>query len=668
MKKAKEHSIERDDADLLSEASLLSDNDQNLDQGLNLDELYSMLDEPLSNEQQIDPEKLADMEEVVVSDATIDDGSVLDELQAMYSDLNSSGDEDDDVSVMDELEAKYGNSDDSMADDELDTDTTSIMEELESVYGSFSESGNDDIDEGNIDSLMASLDSQSTIESEETTEVSSDSDYEHLFESRTSVLDKLQNLLQSSIDELKAKADSDVDVSALMLDTEYPTRNELINLLETKLSQLRMISDASGSYGSDDASSVIDELNALLAETGSDVSSLDSYSPATSDEVVPAGSALDELESLLTEPVKSTETEALQDASSVSVDADSALKELEAYLGDMSEYPAADVDASVDIDSPVKEEEIDTISTQSDSALGVLEQLEEMMAETATSEKEVSVEEHEAEDVPEPKSKLQPVDMHKIRLEQRSFNKEVYASDEARDSKRLPIASMLLLAAVVIGVIVFWGLFDSGDDQDERIQPDQIELAEEAALSESVPSSDEVASIDDLLASLETTRYEQKSSDDELYTAVAPPYDEKTPDDEEIQPDVESEVVQEVLQDAPLSEQSVQLITSDRLEEPVEQLVIEPFTEDLEGKSGDVWSVHLMSFYKEPPHQDELEFLRIARVPYKIEQVTVKGGIWHRVLVNKTSEYRVAKDYAGILKKSLGIKKIWISKTQAAKD
>ena len=95
-----------------------------------------------------------------------------------------------------------------------------------------------------------------------------------------------------------------------------------------------------------------------------------------------------------------------------------------------------------------------------------------------------------------------------------------------------------------------------------------------------------------------------------------------------------------------------------------EPVFIEPFVEDLTGKVQNVWSVHLMSFYKEAPHPNELKFLRIAEVPYKIEKVFVKGGIWHRVLVNKTSEYRVAKQYADFLKKKLGIKKIWISKSR----
>ena len=81
-----------------------------------------------------------------------------------------------------------------------------------------------------------------------------------------------------------------------------------------------------------------------------------------------------------------------------------------------------------------------------------------------------------------------------------------------------------------------------------------------------------------------------------------------------------------------------------------------------------IWSVHLMSFYGKPPPASELGFLDIAGVPYKIKKTIVKGGIWYRVLVNNSSEYSAAREYAEMLKKRLGIKKIWISKSEHAYD
>ena len=88
----------------------------------------------------------------------------------------------------------------------------------------------------------------------------------------------------------------------------------------------------------------------------------------------------------------------------------------------------------------------------------------------------------------------------------------------------------------------------------------------------------------------------------------------------------------------------------------------------LNDQSYNIWSVHLFSYYGKPPPASELEFLDIAGVPYQIEKAIANDGVWYRVLVNNSSEYVAAKQYAEMLKKRLAIKKIWISKKQYTYD
>lgn len=75
-----------------------------------------------------------------------------------------------------------------------------------------------------------------------------------------------------------------------------------------------------------------------------------------------------------------------------------------------------------------------------------------------------------------------------------------------------------------------------------------------------------------------------------------------------------------------------------------------------------IWSVYLSSYYGNPPPAGELDFLDNTDVPYEIKKTSVNGADWYRVLVNNSTEYKAAKDYAEMLKARLGVKKIWISK------
>ena len=74
-----------------------------------------------------------------------------------------------------------------------------------------------------------------------------------------------------------------------------------------------------------------------------------------------------------------------------------------------------------------------------------------------------------------------------------------------------------------------------------------------------------------------------------------------------------------------------------------------------------IWSVYLSSYYGKPPPAGELDFLDQAGVPYQIKKTSVNGADWYRILVNNSTEYKAAKEYAEMLKARLRLKKIWIS-------
>ncbi len=691
------------------ESSALSNADQNHSQDLNLNELYSMLGESSSLENDQTEVEISMMSETTSDEAVNDDSSVLDELEAMYSGLDSSNEENDSLSVMDELEVMHDNSDVSIIndaenvsknDDESDSASVSIMEELEAMYGSFSKSStNDESSSINnhepvaesvsaLTELEALLgDSIESADDIEPSEAFSDSNYEHLFENQDSVLDELQNLLQKSIEELDASADDH------SMDAKYPSRNELKTLLEDKLSQL-MISDGSESFSFDEGGSMLDGLNALMKETGSDISASDSYLSSTqsddlsgdvdasiSDEIDEYISSIsssyedtpgDEFESLLSGTAETMESEVAQDVLSIST-----------------------VDEKTDSDL-AQEPDVASVSAESDSALNVLEQLEEMMAETTEPEndeisddiktvesdfvikhelsdlsgkaKEEAPDEIKVEAISELNEKEQAADAHKSRLIQQSLRKEIYLLDKTENNKLLSLWGVLLITAVVVGVLVLWNLFGQGNEQFELaenvVPPVSQSLSEKIATSESSEKSDDIAEVDnihDLLASLETSRYETKPSYDyESYEKLDQPYVDESLNNGESVSSVETDVSQ-----MEQSVQSIAAVTSELSAEPVLQ---EPIVEDVIAKAQNIWSINLMSYYNKPPRASELEFLKVAGIPYKVEKVIVNGEDWYRVLVSKSSEYRVAKEYAETLKKRLGIKKIWISKNQDVDD
>ncbi|MDH5388607.1 MAG: hypothetical protein OEY06_09165 [Gammaproteobacteria bacterium] len=810
-----------------------------------LDELYALLAESssLDNDVEVSMEDETSLSEDSIleelqamysgSEASVLDGvtepaaksvSIMDELEAMYgssdgmiiNDEKASGNEDvtvnKSVSVMEELEAMYGSAIASTTLEDLPVEkNTSSLEELEALLGDTFKTVTEEVGE-DVDNLVAlndltnSLVEMNSHEETEPSDVYSSSNYEQLFENRKSVLEELQNLLQSSVEELKTKENSNTETSILALDKEYPTRNELITLLEDKLSQLRMISDASGSFSLDGNSSVLDELNALVVGAGSAISSSNSYLPTTPVEALPDGRDIsmsdnvDEYVSYINDKYKNASSDAVtesasfenlisdtnnaiesvqaQDALSVSenieiADTDSGLKELQAYLAAMSETSTVDNDSLVDVDvdadrqvsvshpgdsstesadsglsaleqfeelmgetapsdtdvdSSIDEEIEDLgkqagiadISMKSDSELSALEQLERLVGETTSSENKESsedisvtnndfeilqessylsdkVEEVEVEteqdsvemDSSGQKENIQPVDAHRNRLKQRSIPNDVYPSEAIETKKHLPIGSILLVA-IIVGVIILWAQFNSGEVPRDRVQPDPVASKEKAVLVESVPKTEPennstlellpepqkeallvpeteylyeddstsdmpavVENISDSQSAIDTSIYEEESLN-ELNATPVDSYVDETFINNEINIDDEASASQ--------LELPVQLMT------PVEPEIVtgeaSNMSTDVTADMNNVWSVHLFSYYNEPPIASEVEFLKVLGVPYKIKRAIVHGKLWYRVQVDKRSEFHVAKEYAVMLGKKYGIKGIWISKNK----
>lgn len=842
MKNSEDHVLEDEEAGLgLVKSSDLSGVDTSLD------ELYALLGESSSLDNEAVVSK--DDETPLVEDST------LEELQAMYSGseasaLDGKGESStESISIMDELEAMYGSSNGAIINAEMTSDnddtgmneSVSIMEELEAMYGGDiasttvedlpvekSASSLDELEallegtfnavteevgeetplksldassyEDDVDSLVAlnnltsSLVETNSHEDAESSEVYSSSNYEQLFENRKPVLEELQNLLQSSVEELKAKENSNTGTSILALDKEYPTRNELITLLEDKLSQLRMISDASGSYSLDNSSSVLEELNALMAGAGTAISSSSSYTPTTPVETLPDDNDIsmsddvDEYVSYINEKYKNASSNAVTDSASFEsltsdtnnatlsvsenieiADADSGLKELEAYLAEMSETSTVDTDnlvdadadsqvnetrpggssaesadsrlsaldqleelmgeaasSEIDVDSSIevgtddlaKEAGIADISTKPGSGLSALERLERLMGETASSEnkdssedisatkndfeiqqessylsnkiKEIEAEQDSVEQESSgPGDNMQPVEAHRNRLKQRSLPNETHLLEAIEAKKRLPMGT-ILLAAIIVGVIVLWNSFDSGEDPRDRVQSDPVKLTEKAVSVESVPQTEteyysesvllsetpkesaplseieplsEDVSISDMTESdnnigdfqsaEESSVYEDESLN-ELNATPVDSYVDETFIDNEINIDNENSVSQLELPVQLMTPVEPEIVTADVSNMPTDVTV----------EINNVWSVHLFSYYNKPPVASEVEFLKVLGVPYKIKRAIVHGKLWYRVQVDKRSEFSVAKEYAVMLGKKYGIKGIWISKNK----
>ena len=799
MSTAENYILEDEEVDLSrDEASLVSANDQS--ECSDLDEIYSYLAESSSSASG-DPET---------------EISMLDEMPFSEEVEDVAGS----VSVLEELEAMYGSSDEPVTDESAPS--VNIEEPL-------AESVLDDLSDG--DSVLKELEALlgSSVQSIADSVAS---------ESRRSVLDELQSLIQSSIDELKTTDDVKTGLLLSSTEWEFPTREELRDLLESKLHLLMLDTDSPFSSGLSDGASVLDELSSLLGETGSDTETFNTYISSPEEDVLaeaensetaeqgdagilPAESVTEGFENLMSGLIDTECSEVLQDdlrisdhdgSVAVETDAPSVMEELEAYYGALADHENTEPQ-DVDTGYSLEEKENDATSDGSDSTSSALEQLETMLSETAgsgddeTSEKIKTVDDDLiVQQVASPLSAADEADKDKDTRKLNDMGRPVEAktdsqrqtpsvegvsfSAETENNKRLPKVGMLLVVVAVTGVITMWNLPDEKDALNNNLQITQSQFAEESVAvktglepllrtnAEPVPPA-EIDNIDDLLASIESSGYEKKSlyedeSNDSFEKPVQsnaiealnngaiiskaendesqmePPEVSNETEDNRVIESISQQV--EYLQDKNEKsmgslEESVGLLSERMIEaessisrlqhaldkseqsatvqsvvatvndgeqinqkhdeneknigllnkrvidaestiskiqhtieqaeqlEPVQSVTTiaskmnalhqskEPASK-LNHQTYNIWSVHLFSYYGKPPPAGELEFLDIAGVPYQIEKAIVNDGVWYRVLVNNSAEYRVAKQYAKMLKKRLSIKKIWISKKQ----
>lgn len=531
MSTAENYILEDEKVDLSrDEASLVSANDQG--ESSDLDEIYSYLAESSSSASG-DPET---------------EISMLDEMPFSEEVEDVAGS----VSVLEELEAMYGSSDEPVTDE---SDTSVNIEE------SLAESVLDDLSDG--DSVLKELEALlgSSVQSNTDSTAS---------ESRRSVLDELRILIQSSIDELKATDDGKLALSLISTEWEFPTREELKDLLESKLHQLMLDTDSPFSSGLADGASVLDELSTLLGETGSDTETFNTYISSPEEDVLaeaednetaeqgeksilPAESVTEGFENLLSGLIDTECSEVLQDdlrisdhdgSVAVETDAPSVMEELEAYYGALADHENTEPQ-DVDTGYSLEEKENDATSDASDSTSSALEQLETMLRETTGSEDGETSENIETADddlsvqqlssvIPITNEKDKDKDTRKTSDRGRPVEVKTYSriqavpvegtdlSIEKVNNKRLPKVGILFVAVAVIGVITIWNYPEEKGALKNNLQMTQRQFKEESvavntASETSLRTKDESVSpaeidnIDDLLASIESSGYEKKS-------------------------------------------------------------------------------------------------------------------------------------------------------------
>lgn len=473
-------------------------------------------------------------------------------------------------SLMEEIEALYSTSSEAETDNtnagvqteesihEDASDNVSLMEELEELF-STTESSVDDVatlsqaskpssseeDASSIsalDELRDFLGDTVQSEAEESVEPFSISQLEHSFVSQRSVLEELQNLLQSCIDELKVTAGDTIRNTPAPTEVEYPDRDELQNLLETVLSQLMLISDSSASTATINGVSALDELKHLMQETGGDADKTEtSILSAESDSLFTddifnitnenetneyevsynsegvavddnaADSILDELNLLLDEP----DSEALVSSSENNYkmagipDESPALDELATYMAELSEETGVDDITSVE---KTNTDSIDTVLTRDSNTL---EELEAMLDEISMASNDKTSEEINVSKVYssyEHETKLSSAEYKEGKTEE---NRELYnkvqsfkaavdetdadspaASASVEDvnllhkpdsNNRIPITSLLFSSVLAVGVYSFWSLLNTGDGTNNRSEKLQTTLIDKPVVVSGKP-------------------------------------------------------------------------------------------------------------------------------------------------------------------------------------
>ena len=525
-----------------------------------IDELQQLLGDSFTSEVD-DPETMISAEYGSSSAEDEHPVSALEELEELYgvsgeaeADDSSTGDVSDAASLMAEMEELYGNSIGTEIDnaetiaeieefpDEDTAESAALMEELEELFGSSTESADTDLssqvsEQSSTEedtSSMSALDELRAFLGEDTqaeagdNEASSVSALESSFVNRRSVLDELQNLLQSCLDKLKADelnadANSAIGDIHIFADAEYPSRDELQNILETTLSQLMLFSGSTAATISTDSVSVLDELKNFMHETGaadkaetsdslfmadgfdepeeSDAGEYDVY--YTSEDVAAkdkgADSIIDELNLLLSD--SETSDSALESDYSKSDISDESpvLDELAAYMAELSDDTDIDAKASVD------DTDVGSIDAESARASNTLEELEVMLNEIGiydigktdgsikASEEDFSYENETGqpsadnrkdtvEDNCDLYGKVKTAKVVTDKAAENTSVEDVNLLDEQDNNNRVPVAGLLLSTVLAVGFYAFWSPLDSGGGVDDRSETAQSKRVEKSSV------------------------------------------------------------------------------------------------------------------------------------------------------------------------------------------
>ena len=466
-------------------------------------------------------------------------------------------------SLMKEMEALYGGSvETEIYNNETDVETEapmdeavsgsdSLLEELEELFSGSAESVDtksetseqapveqDTSSLSALDELKAFLGDTAQAEAEDI-ETSSVSVLEDSFVSRRSILDELQNLLQSCLEELKADTKSTIRDTSVYTDVEYPSRDDLQSLLETTLDQLALFSDGSPTTTYTDSVSVLDEFKNFMHETGAsgtdeisdslftddsfdepDENETDEYTVSSITESLEvkdkdADSILDELNLLLSDSASETFDTPLESDDSTSVLSDESTELDDPELDELAAY-MAELSGRSDIENKTSAEEIDTdlpdrdlADTESASALSTLEELETMLNEIGVSnntETSDSIKENEddysyanetgqsfadnKQEKVEDKSAMYQVSAveavadktETARTTENTSVEDVNLLDEQDSNNRVPVVGLLLTAALAVGLYTFWGLLDSGYGVDNRSATARIQERQKSSV------------------------------------------------------------------------------------------------------------------------------------------------------------------------------------------
>lgn len=431
----------------------------------------------------------------------------------------------------------------------VDEHSVSALEELELMFSSSKESADTDFSLQNseqysagedfnsisaLDELKAFL-SDGTQDEIGDIETSSPSILEFSFENRRSVLDELQNLLQSCLDELKADTKNTIDDMSVFTDAVYPSRDELHDLLEDTLGQLMLLSNSSMSMTSSGSVSVLDELNNFMHETGEcDVSSVNEEDVMESSS---SNSIIDELNLLL----GNTDSEMLDiplesdDSASGISDESFVQDELATYMAELSD------DAAIDDKTSIEEIVEDAADTEFDSSISTLEELEVMLNEIGIYDNDETSDSIEASDdvfsyetevkslcADNNKEKKVKADNRshsevqsnatvpdKIKTKKTVVNASVEdegLSYEQDSNNRIPITGLLFATVGAVAIYGFWSLLHTSDEINNHSEIPVIQQHEPASVGALEKGSNTVIStgedsIYELLAKTEASDY-----------------------------------------------------------------------------------------------------------------------------------------------------------------